>query len=73
MRYTIAPLFCRPWTFNNMSPRLIESHYENNYGNALSRLNAVSEELAALGEQHPAGAAGERLSEGGEFLAPTAH
>ncbi len=48
MRFKIAPLFCRPWTLNNMSPRLIESHYENNYGNALDRLNAVSEELAAL-------------------------
>jgi hypothetical protein len=28
MRFRIAPLFCRPWTLNGMSPRLIESHYE---------------------------------------------
>jgi hypothetical protein len=48
MRYTIAPLFCRPWTLNGISPRLIESHYENDYGNALDRLNAISEELEAL-------------------------
>jgi Fe-Mn family superoxide dismutase len=31
-----------------MSPRLIESHYENNYGGALNRLNAIAEELDAL-------------------------
>jgi Fe-Mn family superoxide dismutase len=30
---------------NGISPRLIESHYENNYGAALSRLNAISEEI----------------------------
>jgi Fe-Mn family superoxide dismutase len=48
MRYHIAPLFCRPWTLNGITPRLIESHYEHNYGGALHRLNAVAEELAAL-------------------------
>ena len=48
MRYKIAPLFCRPWTLNGISPRLIESHYENDYGNALSSLNAVTAELEAL-------------------------
>src|SRR3978361_2041338 len=44
MRYQLAPLYCRPWTLNGLSPRLIESHYENNYGAALNRLNALSEE-----------------------------
>ena len=48
MRYQIAPLFCRPWTLNGMSARLIESHYENNYGSALNRLNALTEELEAI-------------------------
>ncbi len=48
MRYRIAPLFCRPWTLNGISARLIESHYEHNYGNALNRLNAVTEELERL-------------------------
>ncbi len=48
MRYQIAPLFCRPWTPNGISPRLIESHYENNYGRALNHLNAIAEELASL-------------------------
>jgi Fe-Mn family superoxide dismutase len=31
-----------------ITPKLIESHYENNYGGAFTRLNAISEELAAL-------------------------
>jgi Fe-Mn family superoxide dismutase len=48
MKYTIAPLFCRPWTLNGITPRLIESHYENDYGSALDRLNEIAEELAAL-------------------------
>jgi superoxide dismutase, Fe-Mn family len=48
MTYQIAPLFCRPWTLLGITPRLIESHYENNYGGAFTRLNAISAELAAL-------------------------
>ena len=53
MRYQLAPLFCRPWTLNGMSPRLIESHYEINYGGALNRLNAITNELDALGPDTP--------------------
>jgi Fe-Mn family superoxide dismutase len=48
LHYQVAPLFCRPWTLNGITPRLIESHYENNYGGALNRLNSISEELDAL-------------------------
>jgi Fe-Mn family superoxide dismutase len=48
MRYHLAPLYCRPWTLNGISPRLIESHYENNYGGALNRLNNISEEIERL-------------------------
>src|SRR5438552_17119233 len=48
MRYQLAPLYCRPWTLNGISARLIESHYENNYGGALNRLNAISEEIEQL-------------------------
>jgi Fe-Mn family superoxide dismutase len=48
MKYPIAPLFCRPWTLNGITPRLIESQYENDYGSALNRLNEIAEELAAL-------------------------
>jgi Fe-Mn family superoxide dismutase len=33
---------------NGITPRLIESHYEVNYGSALRRLNAITEELEAL-------------------------
>lgn len=47
-RYRLAPLYCRPWTLNGLSSRLIESHYENNYGGAVRRLNAIAEQLAAL-------------------------
>jgi len=48
MRYQIAPLFCRPWTINGVTPKLIESHYENNYGAAFNRLNEIAAELEAL-------------------------
>ena len=42
------PIDCRPWTLLGLSPKLIESHYENNYGGALRRLNAIARELEAL-------------------------
>ena len=48
MHYRIAPLYVRPWTLNGISARLIESHYEHNYGSAVVRLNAVTEELKRL-------------------------
>jgi superoxide dismutase, Fe-Mn family len=48
MRYQIAPLYCRPWTLNGITPKLIESHYENNYGGTFTRLNVISEELEAI-------------------------
>jgi Fe-Mn family superoxide dismutase len=48
MRYPLAPIPCRPWLLSNLSVRLIESHYENNYGGAVRRLNAIAAKLAAL-------------------------
>ena len=48
MRYQLTPIFCRPWTLNGLSMQLIESHYENNYGGALLRLNAMAEKLESL-------------------------
>jgi superoxide dismutase, Fe-Mn family len=48
MKYRIKQIHCRPWTLNGLSLKLIESHYENNYGGALRRLNAISEQLEAL-------------------------
>ena len=62
MKYRIAPLFCRPWTLNGMSPRLIESHYEHNYGAALNRLNSVTSELEALDVKTTSAQAISRLS-----------
>ena len=59
MQYRLAPLFCRPWTLNGITPRLIESHYETNYGGAVRHLNTVSEELEAL---DPATASVESMS-----------
>ena len=48
MRYQLTPIYCRPWLLNSLSLKLIESHYENEYGVALRRLNAISEELQSL-------------------------
>jgi Fe-Mn family superoxide dismutase len=48
MRYTLTPIHCRPWTLQGLSPKLIESHYENNYGGALRRLNVITEQLETL-------------------------
>jgi Fe-Mn family superoxide dismutase len=48
MRYQLTPIHCRPWTLSYLSIKLIESHYENNYGGALRRLNAITERLDAL-------------------------
>jgi superoxide dismutase, Fe-Mn family len=48
MKYRIKQIHCRPWTLNGLSLKLIESHYENNYGGAMRRLNAITEQLTSL-------------------------
>jgi superoxide dismutase, Fe-Mn family len=48
MRYKLKQIQCRPWTLPYLSVKLIESHYENNYGGALRRLNAIAAQLEAL-------------------------
>jgi Fe-Mn family superoxide dismutase len=48
MRYQLKQIQCRPWTLSGLSLKLIESHYENNYGGALRRLNAITGQLEAL-------------------------
>src|SRR6516165_12505503 len=48
MLYEIKPLACDPTAITGMSERLIVSHYENNYGGAVQRLNAITKELASL-------------------------
>ena len=48
MKYHLTQIYCRPWLLNGLSLKLIESHYENNYGGALRRLNAITEKLESL-------------------------
>jgi superoxide dismutase, Fe-Mn family len=48
MRYQLKQIHCRPWLLNGLSLKLLESHYENNYGGALRRLNAITEQLESL-------------------------
>src|SRR6202008_137794 len=48
MRYHLKQIHCRPWTLAGLSLPLMESHYENNYGGAMRRLNAITEKLEAL-------------------------
>ncbi|MCC6469985.1 MAG: superoxide dismutase [Alphaproteobacteria bacterium] len=48
MRYAIAPLDLTPAELDGLSERLIVSHYENNYGGAVRRLNAIADEAAKL-------------------------
>jgi len=48
MKYHLKQIHCRPWTLSGLSLPLIESHYENNYGGAMRRLNAISDQLATL-------------------------
>src|SRR4051812_47772270 len=55
MPYKMKPLSCDPVRINGMSERLIISHYENNYGGAVKRLNLIEEKLAELDYSNAAG------------------
>lgn len=44
----VRPLLLKPQWMNGLSERLLVSHYVNNYGGALRRLNAIRERLASL-------------------------
>src|SRR5918998_4252626 len=48
MTYAMKSLACDPARIKGMSERLIISHYENNYGGAVKRLNAIEDQLASL-------------------------
>ena len=48
LTYSLKPLGCDPQRTKSMSERLIVSHYENNYGGAVKRLNLITEQLAGL-------------------------
>jgi Fe-Mn family superoxide dismutase len=44
----VQPLLLKPQRMNGLTERLLVSHYENNYGGAVRRLNAIRARLAAL-------------------------
>jgi superoxide dismutase, Fe-Mn family len=48
MPYEVKPLACDPTRIKGMSEQLLVSHYENNYGGAVRRLNAIATQLAEL-------------------------
>src|SRR5260370_30056641 len=59
MSFHARPVPFRPPRLKGRAARLIASHYENNYGGAVRRLNAIRGDLAAL---DPASAPGFRLN-----------
>ena len=48
MRYELKPLPFDPQRIKGLSERMLVSHYENNYGGAVRRLNSISDQLADL-------------------------
>jgi len=44
----MKPLGCDPVRIKGMSERLILSHYENNHGGAVKRLNLIEEKLTDI-------------------------
>ena len=48
MPYTAKPLSCDPTKLKGLSEKLVVSHWENNYGGTVRRLNAIEAQLAKL-------------------------
>jgi superoxide dismutase, Fe-Mn family len=48
MTYEMKALSCNPSQLKGLSEKLIVSHYENNYGGAVKRLNAITAQLESL-------------------------
>ncbi len=48
MPHAVAPLPFKPPRLVGLSERLLASHYENNYGGALRRLNAIEQKLRII-------------------------
>ncbi|WP_321781941.1 Fe-Mn family superoxide dismutase [Burkholderia pyrrocinia] len=48
MTYQMKALACDPARLQGLSERLIVSHYENNYGGAVKRLGAITDQLASI-------------------------
>jgi Fe-Mn family superoxide dismutase len=59
MSFHARPISFKPPRLAGLSARLIASHYENNYGGAVRRLNAIRRELSEL---DPVSAPGFRLN-----------
>src|SRR4051812_42159623 len=59
MPFNARPISFKPPRLKGLSARLIASHYENNYGGAVRRLNAIHDDLAA---SDPAALPGFRLN-----------
>lgn len=49
MPVEVTPLPFKPPQMKGLSEKLLVSHYENNYGGAVRRLNAIDQRMAALG------------------------
>jgi superoxide dismutase, Fe-Mn family len=48
MAIEVRPLIFKPQYLNGLTEKLVVSHYENNYGGALRRLNAIEARLGTL-------------------------
>jgi superoxide dismutase, Fe-Mn family len=48
MTYSITPLAFKPSRLDGLSAKLLTSHYVNNYGGAVRRLNAIDARMAGL-------------------------
>lgn len=48
MRYHVMPIPFKPPRLNGLSEKLLASHYENNYGGAVRRLNAIEDRFSDL-------------------------
>jgi Fe-Mn family superoxide dismutase len=48
MTYELRPLPFDPRHIKGLSEKILTSHYENNYGGAVKRLNAITAQLASL-------------------------
>ena len=48
MAVSVRPLLFKPHRLNGLSDKLLISHYENNYGGAVKRLNSIADQLASL-------------------------
>src|SRR5690348_8283213 len=48
MPFSVVPLPFKPHRLDGLTDRLILSHYANNYGGAVRRLNAIEKRLGAI-------------------------